>query len=212
MSENLKKYLMEFIGTYFLVLAIGCLGNLAGDKTLAPLVIGGTLMILVYAGGKISGGHYNPAVSLSVYLNRGIGTKDFFGYLTAQILGCIGSAWTVVYLADGGNMPALGFYMPALILGEFLFTFLLCLTVLLTTRKEVQPNCYWGLAIGSVLTVGVASVGTVICLGAFNPAVALALALMNNCCMKLSLVTILTNLVGGTAAYGVFKLLSTDEP
>ena len=68
-SKCFKKYIVEFLGTYFLVLTIGCMINLETDKTLAPIIIGLVLAVMVYAGGKISGGHYNPAVSLAVYLN-----------------------------------------------------------------------------------------------------------------------------------------------
>lgn len=209
-SKCLKKYFMEFTGTYFLVLTIGCLSNLETDKTLAPIIIGIVLAVMVYAGGKISGGHYNPAVSLSVFLDKGICLKRFVGYIIAQIIGGVCAAFTVTYFADGTTMPMLGFYMPALIFAEALFTFLLCFTVLLTTRKDVQPNCYYGFAIGSSLTVGIASVGSTICLAAFNPAVALSLAFMNGCCMWLSLVTILVNFAGGAFAYLLFRFI-TDE-
>ena len=210
-SKCFKKYIVEFLGTYFLVLTIGCMINLETDKTLAPIIIGLVLAVMVYAGGKISGGHYNPAVSLAVYLNKGICNKRFFGYIVSQFFGGIIAACTVNYLADGTFMPMLGFYMPALILAETLFTFLLCLTVLFTTRKEVSPNCYYGAAIGSSLTVGIASVGSTICLAAFNPAVALSLAFMNGCCICLSFVTILANFAGGAFAYLLFKFITNEN-
>lgn len=210
-SKCLKKYFMEFTGTYFLVLTVGCLSNLETDRTLAPIIIGTVLAVMVYAGGKISGGHYNPAVSLSVFLDKGLCLKRFFGYVIAQILGGLGAAFTVTYFADGTTMPMLGFYMPTLILSETLFTFLLCFTVLLTTRKEVQPNCYYGFAIGASLAVGIASVGTTLCLAAFNPAVALSLAFMNGCCLWLSLVTILANFAGGAFAYLLFRFITNEN-
>ncbi|HXR09042.1 MAG TPA: aquaporin, partial [Candidatus Acidoferrum sp.] len=61
----MKKYLTEFIGTFFLVLTVGmCLIKPdVGSVALAPLAIGSALMVMVYAGGHISGGHYNPAVT-----------------------------------------------------------------------------------------------------------------------------------------------------
>jgi aquaporin Z len=65
-SRPVRNYLTEFIGTFFLVLTIGL--TVLGGTQLAPLAIGSSLMIMVYMGGHVSGGHYNPAVSLAVLL------------------------------------------------------------------------------------------------------------------------------------------------
>jgi aquaporin Z len=80
-GTNMKKYLVEFIGTFFLVLAVGM--NVIGcdpNNFLPPLAIGLTLMIMVYAGGHVSGGHYNPAVTLAVWLRGRCATKDVLPY------------------------------------------------------------------------------------------------------------------------------------
>jgi aquaporin Z len=76
----MNKYLVEFIGTFFLVLTVGCtvIGNGAGP--LAPIAIGASLMIMVFAGGHISGGHYNPAVTLGVWMRGKCETKDVVPY------------------------------------------------------------------------------------------------------------------------------------
>jgi aquaporin Z len=72
----MKKYVAELIGTFFLVLSIGCtvVGHAVG--ALAPLAIGSTLMVMVFAGGHISGGHFNPAVTLGVWFRGKCTTKD----------------------------------------------------------------------------------------------------------------------------------------
>ncbi len=211
MSENFRKYIVEFIGTFFLVLTIGCMSYISIDHTLAPIVIGAVLMFMVYAGGPISGGHFNPAVSLAARMRNALPGNQLFPYMLAQFLGGILAACTVNYFADGTSMPGIGFYLPALILAEFLFTFVLCYVVLLTaTRDEVRGNSYFGLAIGSTVLAGAAAVGGTICLGAFNPAVALGLTFMSGCCMKLCLITIITNLIAGAFAAWVFKI-STNE-
>jgi aquaporin Z len=62
----MRNYLTEFIGTFFLVLTIGL--TVLDGTPFAPLAIGSSLMIMVYMGGHVSGGHYNPAVSLAVLL------------------------------------------------------------------------------------------------------------------------------------------------
>src|SRR5262245_22615977 len=91
----MAKYLTEFVGTFFLVLTIG-LSVLASPPTpLAPLAIGSALMVMVYMGGHVSGGHYNPAVSLAVCLRGKLPPTDFVPYLIAQVLGGIVAALTV---------------------------------------------------------------------------------------------------------------------
>ncbi len=65
----MRSYLMEFIGTMFLVLAVTLSGN--------PIAIGVMLMVMVYMGGHISGGHYNPAVSFAVWVRGKLGLVDF---------------------------------------------------------------------------------------------------------------------------------------
>lgn len=62
----MKNYLTEAIRTFFLVLTIGL--TVLGGTAFAPLAIGSALMVMVYMGGHISGGHYNPAVSLAVMM------------------------------------------------------------------------------------------------------------------------------------------------
>ena len=76
MKENFKKYLTEFIGTFFLVLTVASAVLFANDGVIAPLSIGFALMIMVYAGGHISGGHYNPAVSLSALIRGALDKKQ----------------------------------------------------------------------------------------------------------------------------------------
>jgi aquaporin Z len=78
----MNKYVAEFIGTFFLVLTIGCtvIGHSAGP--FAPLAIGSALMVMIFAGGHISGGHFNPAVTLGVWLRGKCETKDVAPYMT----------------------------------------------------------------------------------------------------------------------------------
>src|SRR5438445_932357 len=97
----MNKYIMELVGTFFLVFTIGCtvVGNGAG--ALAPLAIGSALMIMVFAGGHISGAHYNPAVTLGVWLRGKCETKDVAGYMISQIAGAALAALAVKYLNAG---------------------------------------------------------------------------------------------------------------
>jgi aquaporin Z len=168
----MKKYLTEFIGTFFLVLTIGFM--VSSGSSLAPLAIGFSLMIMVYMGGHVSGGHYNPAVSLAVLLRGKLSVIDFIPYLIAQLLGALAAA-AVVHQVTGKFFPvkpADGVTATNAILVEALYTFALALVVLnVATAKKTEGNSFYGLAIGSTIVVA-AFAGGGISGGAFNPAVA----------------------------------------
>lgn len=168
----MAKYVTEFIGTFFLVLTI-CFMVL-GSSMLAPaMAIGLILMVMVYMGGHVSGGHYNPAVSLTVLLRKKMPAADFAPYVIAQSAGAIVAAF-VAYAVLGKTFPVApgdGISAFGALLVEALFTFALCLTVLnVAYCDRTKGNSYYGLAIGLAITVGVAAGGG-ISGGAFNPAV-----------------------------------------
>src|ERR1700677_5150287 len=94
----MKKYLVEFIGMFLFVLVVGMVVIDPGIGPLAPIAIGSTLMILVYAGGHVSGGHYNPAVTLAVWLRGRCPTADVIPYWVSQILGAVAASYVVLYL------------------------------------------------------------------------------------------------------------------
>src|SRR5258706_13385635 len=119
----MNKYIAEFIGTFFLVLTVGCtvIGNGAG--AFAPLAIGSALMVMIFACGHISGGHFNPAVTLGVWLRGKCETKDVAPYMIFQIVGAVLAALVVKFLKGGAAVvPLQPQTLPAL-LAEFLFTF-----------------------------------------------------------------------------------------
>src|SRR5438045_5784147 len=88
----MSKYVAELIGTFFLVLTIGCavIGNGAGP--LAPLAIGSALMVMIFAGAHISGAHFNPAVTLGVWMRGRCETKDVAPYILFQLIGAVRGA------------------------------------------------------------------------------------------------------------------------
>src|SRR6185503_20150930 len=123
----MNKYIAEFIGTFFLVLTIGCTGIGAGAGVIAPLAIGATLMVMVFAGGHISGAHYNPAVTLGVLIRGKVSAGDAIGYIIAQVIAAIVAAliarW---YVGDMGvaTLDLSGKVLKAFI-GELIGTFAL---------------------------------------------------------------------------------------
>lgn len=167
----MRNYVTEGIGTFFLVLTIGL--TAVSGTPLAPLAIGSALMVMVYMGGHVSGGHYNPAVSLAVMMRGKLPAKEFVPYVIAQIGGAL-AASAVVSLVAGrtfGPAPAAHASAAGALLIEILFTFALCLVVLnAATSSKTQGNSYYGLAIGFTVAAG-AFAGGPISGGAFNPAV-----------------------------------------
>src|SRR5580658_7244064 len=117
------KYVYEFIGTFFLVLTVGMsVLNPNHSEWWAPIAIGSVLGVMVFAGGHISGGHYNPAVSLAVYLRKKLSMNDLWLYWVAQLIGGVVAAFIILYLrGEGASAPLEPHYIKALI-AEFLFT------------------------------------------------------------------------------------------
>jgi aquaporin Z len=169
----MKNYLTELIGTFFLVLTIGL--TVLDHSAFAPLAIGSVLMVMVYMGGHVSGGHYNPAVSLAAAMRGALPGSQWLPYAVSQVVGAL-AAGLVVYLVRGETFapePGIGVSALSALIVEFVFTFALCLTVLSTaTSKKVEGNSFYGLAIGFTVMVG-AFAGGPISGGAFNPAVGL---------------------------------------
>src|SRR3977135_3431366 len=126
----MKKYVAEFIGTFFLVLTIGCTVVGQGAGPLAPLAIGSALMVIIFAGGHISGGHFNPAVTLGVWLRGKCETKDVAPYMLFQIMGALLAALAVKFLKGGDAVTALQPAIVPALISECLFTFALVYVVL----------------------------------------------------------------------------------
>ena len=213
-SLNMGKYITEFIGTFFLVLVITlCVIN---QQAMAPIAIGGTLMVMVFMGGHISGAHYNPAVSLAAFLRGALPASDLIPYILVQILGGVAAALLGNFIASGSVAIAPGEDVPiaASILVEFLFTFALALTVLnVATAKGTKGNSFYGLAIGFMVMCG-AFAGGSISGGAFNPAVGIGLsvgAFFEGSGGSWVLLYILAPLAGGALAAYVFKLQGNED-
>jgi aquaporin Z len=207
----MKKYLAEFIGTFFLVLTIGCTVIGHGAGPLAPLAIGSALMVMIFAGGHISGGHFNPAVTLGVWLRGKCETKDVVPYMLFQVIGAVLAGLVVKYLKGGAAVtPLQPATVPAL-LAEFLFTFALVYVVLnVATAKDTSGNSFYGLAIGFTVLVGAFSVGN-ISGGAFNPAVATGISVLGLSSWHNIWIYLIAEFGGGAVAAGAFTTLNPAE-
>jgi aquaporin Z len=168
----MKKYITEFIGTFFLVAAIGLTG--------IPLSIGATLMVMVYAGGHISGAHYNPAVTLAIFIRKGITMGDAMVYMGVQLLAAVAAVYTMSIFIEFPEVATQHLDTTKAIAAEAIGTFALAYVVLnVATAKANAGNSYFGLAIGFTVMAMAMCFGQYSG-GAFNPAVAIAACVMKS--------------------------------
>src|SRR5579864_6176496 len=207
----MNKYITELLGTFFLVFTIGCtvVGNGAG--ALAPLAIGSALMVMVFAGGHISGAHYNPAVTLGVWMRGKCETRDVPGYMISQVAGAILAASAVKYLKAGTAVQPMSVAALPALLAEFLFTFALVFVVLnVATAKGTSGNSFYGLAIGFTVMTGAFAVGN-ISGGVFNPAVAVGVSMMGLSPWASIWIYLLANFAAGAAAAVAFGVVNPGD-
>ena len=207
----MNKYVTELIGTFFLVFTIGNTVVPGVPGVIAPLAIGAALMVMVFAGGHVSGGHYNPAVTLALCLRGRCDSKEVVPYWISQILGAALAALAVGFLRGAPEgAPATPDVAPALV-AEMLFTFALAYVVLnVATAKGNEGNSFYGLAIGFTVMVGTFAVGD-ISGGVFNPAVAVGISIMGLSAWSSIWIYLVANFVAGAAAAAVFKLLNPED-
>jgi aquaporin Z len=173
MSPELeRKLVVEFIGMFVFMFTVGMATNKAGAGALAPLAIGSVLMVMVFAGGHVSGGHFNPAVSTAVFLRGRMAANEFGAYVVTQ-LAAAALAGLVVRYVGGREAHQVVASNGKMLVAEFIFTFALAWVVLhVATARGTDGNSFYGLAIGFTVVAGAFAVGG-ISGGAFNPAIAL---------------------------------------
>merc|ERR1719420_168966 len=176
------KCCSEFLGTFFLVLTVGL--NVLGKSPAAAFSIAASLMCMIYALGAVSGAHFNPAVTLAIFLSgRGKvgGAGEMGAYMGTQIVAGILAAFTYVAIFKGETFPlqpGAGYGHGEAAMAEIAFTFVLCFVVLsVATTKEPSADMF-GLAIGSCVTVGGLAIGA-LSGGSLNPAVSFGLDTAN---------------------------------
>lgn len=207
----LRKLIIEAIGTFFLMFTIGQVVIAPGAGDFAPLAIGAALMVMIFAGGHISGGHYNPAVTLAVFVRGRATLGELGGYWAAQAIGAVLAVVAVGMLKGDYVVTPLEPVVGAALLAEFLFTFALAYVVLnVATARGNEGNSHYGLAIGFTVMTGAYAVGG-ISGGAFNPAVALGITLLGISAAGNIWIYLVANLLGGAAAGLLFNVLDLGD-
>jgi aquaporin Z len=208
----MKKYVVEFIGTFFLVLTIGCTVIAPGDAgAAAPLAIASALMVMVFASGHVSGAHFNPAVTLALFLRGRCSAADIVPYMVSQVAAAALAPVLVLYLKGHPEVVAAKPLVVPALLAEFLFTFALAYVVLnVAIAKGTSGNSFYGLAIGFTVLAGAYSVGS-ISGGAFNPAVAVGITMMGLSAVANIWIFLLANFAGGAVAAIAFKFINPGD-
>jgi aquaporin Z len=207
-----RKLAVEFIGMFLFVFTVGMATESANKSgvILAPIAIGSVLMVLVFAGGHVSGGHYNPAVSTAVFLRGKIKANEYGAYMVTQFVAAV-LAGLLVNAIGGKQTAGVTATAGKMLVVEFLFTFALAYVVLnVATAKGTEGNSFYGLAIGFVVVVGAISVGWVSG-GAFNPAIALGATIFGAFKWSHIWIYLLADLLGGVAAAGAFLYLQGEN-
>ena len=200
-----QKLTTEFIGTFFLSLTIctAAVYGSAGDY--APFGIAATLMVMIYAGGHISGAHYNPAVTVSIYLRGACEKDEVLPYIASQVIAAVSAAIVVENLLRPNEVVS-GFELGTdSIVAELLFTFALAYVILnVATTESTSGNGYFGAAIALVVLAGAITVGS-ISLASFNPAVTSALIVSGKLTLADSWMHFVPQFVGAVLATYVYK-------
>ncbi len=206
-----RKLAVEFIGMFVFVFTVGMATESANKSgaVLAPIAIGSVLMVLVFAGGHVSGGHYNPAVSTAVFLRGKIKAHEYGAYMITQFVAAA-LAGLLVNAVGGKQTPGATAATGKMLVVEFLFTFALAYVMLnVATAKGTEGNSFYGLAIGFVVIVGAISVGWVSG-AAFNPAIALGATVLGAFKWAHIWIYLLADFLGAIVAAGAFLYIQGE--
>lgn len=201
----MKKVITEFIGTFFLVMGAALEGKFGAAIT---------LMVMIYAGGHISGAHYNPAVSLAVWIRGKLSIGDMIGYWMSQLAGAILAAIVVanIFGVEGASVCAVSDDgMIEALIAEFVGTFALAYVVLnVATAKGTAGNSYYGIAIAGTVLAMAMVIGR-FSGGAYNPAVATGLIIQKSFCLSQIWIYLVACFGGAALAGLVFKMNNPDD-
>lgn len=207
-----RKLTVEFIGMFLFVFTVGMATESANKSgaVLAPIAIGSVLMVMVFAGGHVSGGHYNPAVSIAVLVRGKMKANAFLAYIVTQFVAAV-LAGLLVKAVGGKEIAGATASSGKMLVVEFLFTFALAYVMLnVATAKGTAGNSFYGLAIGFIVVVGAISVGW-ISGGAFNPAIALGATVLGAFKWAHIWIYLLADFVGGAVAAGAFLFIHGEH-
>ncbi|MBD0331091.1 MAG: aquaporin [Chitinophagaceae bacterium] len=201
----MRKYIVEFIGTFFLLSGAAFAGSIGASLA---------LMVMIYAGGHISGAHYNPAITLAMYIRRKVLTNELPGYFIAQLLAAATAGALIYYVFEQPGFASCDGFTAGIIktsTAEVIGTFALAYVVLnVATARGTAGNSFYGLAIGGTV-LGMAIIFGRFSGGVFNPAVGLGLAVQKSICWKQLWLYFVAPLVGAALAAIIFRIVNEAD-
>lgn len=198
----MRKLLTEFIGTFFLVS-----GAAFGGAIGASVV----LMAMIYAGGHISGAHYNPAVTVAMLIRRKIAPNEAIGYVISQLVAGALAGVVACCMLDNHGLIECNFLAGTgkALFAEVIGTFALAYVVLnVATARGTTGNSYFGIAIAGTVYAMAWIFGSFSNGGVFNPAVVLGLTIQQSFCWKVLWLFFVGPVVGGVIAAFAFRLVN----
>lgn len=212
MTSDLKKCFIEFLGTFLIAFSILCSIAFQINPLIAPFIIGATVMVVMYAGCPISGGNFNPAISITSLLIGRMGAKKTLLYCLFQIMGASYAALMVLLLSSATkSITPLNFPIATQFIAEAIFTttviLIFCFSYL---SKRVHGNNYFGLALGATFFAGISLFGG-ICLAVFNPAIAISMGLLGIATTKTIIWAIASHIIAIFIGTMLFKLFNIDN-
>jgi len=214
-ESAVARYTSEFLGTFILVLTIGC-NVLSGQPVWGGVSIACSLTVMIYALGKSSGANFNPAVSLALGLNGNLEWSEVAIYMAVQFAGAIvaGLTYLAMFVEAFNLQPTPGHVLWQAALAEIFYTFMLVFVVLnvAVSKPHAGVDQFYGLAIGFVIVAG-AYGGGAISMGCFNPAVALGIDLTSifqgfGVCLSYTVF----EFIGAVMATVLFWVVRPNEP
>ena len=202
-----RKILVEALGTFFLMLTVGQVVLSPGAGAFGPLAVGGVLTAMVYTAYHISGAHYNPAITIAVFIRGKATVHELIGYIICQLVAASIAALIVLWMKQGGPLTLPDLDVPRALVAEFIFTFALAFVVLnVAFARGIESNAYYGLAIGITVMAGTYAVSS-ISGAAFNPAVTVGSYILGGLGGMDAVLYGIVQLAAGVAAAAVFGIL-----
>ncbi|MEQ9426006.1 MAG: aquaporin [Cyclobacteriaceae bacterium] len=207
----MRNYIVEFLGTLLLMFFVGMVVVNPTPLWFAPMSIGAILIALVYAGGPISGAHYNPSVTIAFWLRGRIGAKDAIIYIIIQLAAAIAVSYLVLYMKGfPDDTQALTPDMDKILIAEFIGTFVLCYVYLSAfTSQKGAGNSYYGMAVGFAVIAG--SYALANSSGAFfNPTVSFGQSIIEKSSWDNLWIYLVAQLLAGITAGFTFKFVEEE--
>jgi aquaporin Z len=206
----MKKLIVESLGAFYLTMAVGLSYLMVRNVSTAPLSIGLTAMIILYLGSRVSGGHFNPIISIACAIKGTLPISSLPNYILAQFLGASIAFFPVSFLVPHQSLPVGNTNMAQIFAAEFLFSVLLALSFLFISSHKDKSYAYSGIVIGAIYAIAILLIGE-ISKGVINPAIGFALLVFRVIPNSLIPVYLSAHLLAALVAGLLFRYLTLEE-